>query len=108
LIWFGIGNLAFKEAHEDITTWGTEHRRTNPVSGQFRWLIASILLIETLCCWKFRENAGNIIYAETPFYIWMPWTFGITSIFVFWFYLRFKKGHTTKYPLIKINQKKIK
>jgi hypothetical protein len=59
-----------------------------------------ILATEALLCWKYREDTGHIIMdAVTPAYIYMPWIIGFSSILIFWLYLRFKKGHTIKYPL---------
>jgi len=108
LVWFGLGNLAFKEAHSDIVSWGTDDRRNNPISGQYRWLLSSILLAEVVISIKFRKDSGNIVDAETPVYIWLPWTVTIVSLYSFYFYLRLKKGHTTKYPAIQPTKTKNK
>ena len=35
----------------------------------------------------------------TPIYIWLPWFIFYASMIIFWVYLRFKEGHTIKYPL---------
>lgn len=48
--------------------------------------------------YKYRYGTGNIIFAPTPWYVWLPWTSALVSAAAFWFYLRFKKGHTVKYP----------
>jgi len=49
-------------------------------------------------CFKYRKGTGNIIEADTPFYIWGPWTAAFIGIATYWTYLRFKEGHTVKYP----------
>jgi len=49
-------------------------------------------------CYKYRVGTGNITDAPTPFYIWGPWSFAFLSIAAFWVHLRFKEGHTVKYP----------
>ena len=98
LLWFGFGAIAHREAYIDTETWGTELRKEQPVEGRFRWLTVGILVTEMIMCFKYREGTGNILYNPTPWYIWMPWTGSILAAVLFWFYLRFKKGHTVKYP----------
>ena len=56
------------------------------------------MILEALICWKFRDNAGNIIYTETPYYISLPWISGVFILVSFYMYLRLKKNHSTKYP----------
>ena len=51
-----------------------------------------------LLTYKYRFGTGNLVFASTPWYIWMPWTVVLLSLTTYWFYLRFKKGHTIKYP----------
>ena len=51
-----------------------------------------------ILAYKYREGTGNLIDAPTPWYIWIPWTVALLGGVTFWFYLRFKKGHTIKYP----------
>lgn len=31
LLWFGLGNIAFKEGYADVITWNTVERKENPV-----------------------------------------------------------------------------
>ena len=98
LLWFSIGAIGHREAYIDTETWGTKERKEKPVEGRFRWLSTAILLTEIILCYKYRADTGNLIDAPTPWYIWMPWTLAIVGCVVFWFYLRFKPGHTVKYP----------
>ena len=58
----------------------------------------AILVTEIILCYKYRAGTGNLLDNPTPWYIWGPWTITIVSCVVFWFYLRFKKDHTVKYP----------
>lgn len=98
LLWFGFGAIAHREGFIDIVTWNTPERKYHPVEGRFRWLSVGILFTEMLTCWKYREGTGNIIYAPTPVYIWGPWTTAGALLIGYWLYLRFKPGHTVKYP----------
>jgi len=100
LLWFALGSLAFREGYEDARTWNTMERKYTAVEGRYRWLTVAILVSEALMCWKYRKDTGHInMDAKTPFYIWFPWTASFVFGFLYWVYLRFKKGHTTKYPL---------
>ena len=51
-----------------------------------------------LLAYKYREGTGNLMDVPTPIYIWLPWSSVLLGGVIFWFYLRFKKGHTVKYP----------
>ena len=51
-----------------------------------------------ILAFKYREGTGNLIDAPTPIYIWLPWSASLVGSIVWWFYLRFKKDHTVKYP----------
>jgi hypothetical protein len=100
LLWFGLGAIAFRESYEDGRTWGTVQRKYEPVEGRFRWLTVAILFTESILCYKYREGTGHINHdAETPFYIWGPWVLTSIVLIGYWLYLRFKPGHTIKYPL---------
>ena len=100
LMWFGIGAIGFREGYEDARTWNTPARRHTAVEGRYRWLASAIIFSEALLCWKYRMDTGHINHdAETPFYIWGPWAVFYGGSVVFWVYLRFKEGHTIKYPL---------
>jgi len=90
------GILAYTEAYRDIETWGTVERATNPISAEFRWLAFAGVIVEILLCWKFRADAGNMLDNPTPLYISIPWTIVITTCFITYIYLRFKRNHTTK------------
>lgn len=99
LLWFALGSIGFREGYEDARTWGTPARKYEPVEGRFRWLTVAILFTESILCWKYREGTGHInADAETPFYIWFPWVGSFAAMLVYWVYLRFKPGHTVKYP----------
>ena len=98
LLWFAIGAIGHREAYIDTETWGLPERKQKPVEGRFRWLSCAILLTEIILCYKYRADTGNLIDAPTPWYIWLPWSAVIIGCVVFWFYLRFKDGHTVKYP----------
>lgn len=102
LIWFGLGSIAFREGFEDARTWNTPQRKFTPVQGRARWLSTAVLITESLMCWKYRYNTGHINFeaaAETPFYIWGSWVGTFALGVMYWIYLRFKTGHTTKYPI---------
>jgi len=98
LLWFGFGAVAHREMYIDIVSWNTPERKEHPVEGRYRWLAVAVLLTESIICWKYRLGTGNILDEPTPMYIWLPWSIGFASCASFWFYLRFKKGHTVKYP----------
>jgi len=51
-----------------------------------------------LTAYKYREGTGHLSGEDTPFYIWFPWTVGFLGLTGFYVYLRFKPGHTVKYP----------
>lgn len=98
LLWFAFGNIGFKEGYEDVSTWNTVARKNNPVEGRHRWLVVAILFTEALIAYKYRYGTGNLIFAPTPAYIWVPWAIVFTVCFSFWLYLRFfKEGRTKKY-----------
>lgn len=100
LLWFALGSIGFREGYEDARTWNTIERKYTPVEGRYRWLATGILATEAICCWKYRMGTGHIQHnAETPFYIWGPWALAYGGMGVFWLYLRFKEGHTVKYPV---------
>ena len=98
LLWFGFGAIAHREAYIDTETWGTMQRKDQPCEGRYRWLTVGILSSEMILAYKYREGTGNLLDNPTPWYIWLPWSTVILSGVLFWFYLRFKKGHTVKYP----------
>ena len=98
LLWFGFGAIAHREAYIDTQTWGTMQRKENPVEGRYRWLSTGILFSEMILAYKYREGTGNLQDVPTPIYIWLPWTATMAAGIAYWFYLRFKKGHTIKYP----------
>ena len=95
-----LGAITFREGYEDARTWNTPEREHNEVNGRYRWLTVAILFTEAILCWKYRKDTGHINEdAETPFYIWFPWVAAYVSMGLFWIYLRFKPGHTIKYPV---------
>jgi len=98
LLWFAFGNIGFKEGYEDVSTWNTVQRKNNPVEGRHRWLVVSILCTEALIAYKYRYGTGNLVFAPTPAYIWVPWAIVFGVCFSFWVYLRFfKVGRTKKF-----------
>ena len=98
LLWFGFGAIAHREAWIDCESWGTAARKEQPAEGRFRWLTVGILTSEMILAYKYREGTGNLLDNPTPWYIWLPWSAALIAGVAFWFYLRFKKGHTVKYP----------
>jgi hypothetical protein len=106
LMWFGFGAIAMREGYKDAETWNTPERKDKPVAGRYRWLAVAVLTTEVVICWKYREGTGNILWNPTPAYKWVPWTLGISALVGYWLYLRFKPGHTVKYPGIDKEPKK--
>lgn len=98
VLWFGFGAIGFREMYHDVETWNKEERKNHPVEGRYRWLSAAVLVTEILTAYKYREGTGHLSDDPTPFYIWFPWTAGFLGCLVFYVYLRFKSGHTVKYP----------
>jgi len=109
LIWFGLGSIGYREAYEDAITWNTPQRRVTPVYGRYRWLITGLLFSEAFMCWKFRHGTGHIDFdAPTPLIVWLIWIPFFAWMNIHWLYLRFKPGHTTKYPVELSNANKVK
>ena len=73
-------------------------RKTKAVEGRYRWLGAGLIFTELLIAYKYREGTGHITDTPTPWYIWMPWSLVILALIGGFLYLRFKPGHTVKYP----------
>lgn len=105
IVWFLVGNLAFTETYKDITTWNTQERVNQPVDGQYRWLLTSILCAETFLCYKYRKDGANVTDTPTPVYITLSWILFFLSLYCLYFYLRFKKDRTTKHPQQKVKAK---
>ena len=108
LLWFAYGNIAFKEGWLDVKTWNTVERKDNPVEGRHRWLAVAIIITECLLVWKYRYGTGNLIFASTPAYIWVPWAIVIGACFSFWLYLRFFKEDRTKKFITPEEAKRVK
>ena len=53
LIWFLLGNIAFKEGWNDMRTWNTYERQFNPVEARYRWLAFGVLTMEAAIPFKF-------------------------------------------------------
>jgi hypothetical protein len=108
LLWFGFGNIAFREGYEDASTWNTYERKDNPVEGRNRYIAVAILATEAMITYKYRFGTGNLYFDPTPAYIWVPWTIVITTCFSFWVYLRFRPDRTRKFltapPKVKANK----
>ena len=98
LLWFGFGAIAHRECYMDAETYGKEARRNHPIEARYRWLTMGILVTEILIAYKYRRGTGHISDDPTPWYIWMPWSFGILFCIGFWMYLRLKPDHSIKYP----------
>lgn len=97
LLWFAFGNIAFREGYEDVETWNTYERKNHPVEGRHRYLTVGILFTEALLAYKYRYGTGNLEFAPTPIYVWLPWTIIFVVCFSYWLYLRFKPDRTRKY-----------
>ncbi len=106
LLWFGFGNIGFREGYEDVVTWNTVERKNVPVEGRHRYLAAAVLFTEAVIAYKYRYGTGNLIMdAPTPIYVWLPWAATGAACFMFWIYLRFKPDRTRKFiekPRVKI------
>lgn len=98
LLLFAFGALCMREGYDDGRTWGTPEREHQPIAGRYRWLVVGLLATELVVIYKYREGTGNLLNDPTPWYIWVPWSLSILSLFAFWIYLRFKPDHTVKYP----------
>lgn len=98
LLWAGGGGLGFREAYMDLETWNTISRKLKPVEGRYRWLAMGVIATEALVCYKYRVGTGHITDTPTPLYISIPWIGGILALVFGFLYLRFKPGHTVKYP----------
>ena len=108
LMWFALGSIGFREGYEDASTWNTPQRKHQAVEGRYRWLAIGIMCTEVMIVYKYRKDTGHINEdVHTPFYIWFPWVAWYSSMILYWVYLRFKPGHTTKYP-VETKNKKVK
>lgn len=100
LLWFGFGNISFREGYEDADTWNKPIRKDNPVEGRHRYLTVAILCTEAVIAFKYREGTGNLyLDAPTPLYVSIPWIIVGNLCFGYWLYLRFRPDRTRKYPL---------
>ena len=59
-----------------------------------------VTILEALISWKFRHNAGNLVDAHWPNYVVIPWSVVIGTCLLYYFYLRFKTGHTQMFKAI--------
>jgi len=98
VLWCAFGGIAFRECYVDVETWNTPGRKNHPVEGRYRWLATAVLTSEIIIAYKYRDGTGHIADAETPWYIYIPWTLGTLALIGGYIYLRFKPGHTVKYP----------
>ena len=98
LMWAGFGAIGFRESYKDIETWNTPGRKDHPVESRYRWLASALLVTEILIAYKYRDGTGHITDVPTPWYIWVPWTLSAIILIGGYLYLRFKPGHTVKYP----------
>jgi len=97
-MWAGGGALGFREAYMDIESWNTPARKHNLVQGRYRWLASCMIMTEGFVCYKYRVGTGHITDTPTPLYISIPWIGSALAIAFGFLYLRFKPGHTQKYP----------
>lgn len=98
LLWFGFGNIGFREGWEDAITWNTYQRKHNPVEGRHRYLVVAILSTEAIVAYKYRYGTGNLEFNPTPLYVSIPWAIVFSTCFLYWIYLRFiMEGRTVKY-----------
>jgi phosphatidylserine synthase 2 len=96
-IWFFMAFLGFRECWNDVHTWDTPERESNPVFAQQRWLAWALSLLETLISYKFRHDAGNTLDNPTPLYIAIPWGIALSIYFTYYMYLRFFYKNATTY-----------
>ncbi|OMJ87750.1 hypothetical protein SteCoe_10497 [Stentor coeruleus] len=89
VIWFIIGALGFREAYDDMRTWGTPFRAEKQIYAQYRWTAWMMQCCEILLSWKFRENAGNRLEETIPLHVIFIWTFCIGGCLIYWVYIRF-------------------
>ena len=89
VIWFIIGALGFREAYDDIRTWGTEIRATKQIYAQYRWTAWMMQCCEILLSWKFRDGGGNRLDQFIPPIALFLWAAYITLGLSYWVYLRF-------------------
>lgn len=61
MVWFMLGNIAFKEAWNDLSTWNTPERKDNPVEARYRWLGFGVVIMETAISFKFVRESGNLV-----------------------------------------------
>lgn len=106
LMWFGFGAVGMREGYMDGETWNTPERKHKPVAGRYRWLAVAVLTTEIITCYKYREGTGNISDNPNPKRVVIPWAIMLICLTGFWAYLRFKPGHTVKYPGIEEDLRK--
>jgi phosphatidylserine synthase 2 len=114
VIWFITGALGFREAYDDIRTWGDKIRGTKQIYAQYRWAGWMMQCSEMLLSWKFREGGGNRLDQTVYPSVIFIWTTALSISLGYWVYLRFfykyrqyKDGRymdvTVTQPLIKKN-----
>jgi hypothetical protein len=89
VIWFIIGALGFREAYDDVRTWGSDLRSKKQISAQYRWTAWMMQCLEMCISWKFRENAGNRLEERVYWYVVLVWNLALAGSLAFWVYLRF-------------------
>lgn len=57
-----------------------------------------MVLMELLLAYKYRMGRLDLNDLGYPHWFCCPWVWVALITFAFWFYLRFKVGHTVKYP----------
>ena len=60
-----------------------------------RWSFLVAVFLESYVAYKFSKGAGNVVDADTPLYISIPWISAILFSIVYYFYLLFKEDATT-------------
>ena len=91
LIWFLLGNIAFKEGWNDMRTWNTYERQFNPVEARYRWLAFGVLTMEAAIPFKFVKDAGNLIHdPEHP--PLLVFAYALLIFVMFGFYIRLRSA----------------
>lgn len=91
IIWFLLGNIAFKEGWNDMKTWNTYERQFNPVEARYRWLAFGVLTMEAAIPFKFVWDAGNLIKdpKHPPL---MVFAYALLIFVMFGFYIRLRSA----------------
>jgi len=90
--WLFFGSVAVIEANHVQENRRLKESKRKPFSTPIRWLVFMVLALEVLANWKYRFGTGRLnLEAETPAYVWIPWTATLVVFTGYWVYLRFIK-----------------